>query len=84
MDAAAMRLALPEPERAVPGETKTDRGRRLWRNRLARMQRDREANLVCSVCGYANINVRHNVDPADQIEGPEYYADMTDLHEFAK
>jgi hypothetical protein len=42
----------------------------------------REWERKCACCGYARINVRHNVTPESQIEGPGYYAGMTDLHEF--
>jgi hypothetical protein len=41
----------------------------------------RQLSEKCRQCGYARINVRHNILLKDQIEGPDYYRD-TDLHEF--
>lgn len=50
------------------------------------MKRDRgyqrEWGRICADCGYARINVRHNVTAESQVEGPDYYAPMPDLHEF--
>ena len=48
----------------------------------ASRQGQREWSRLCAACGYARINVRHNVTPESQVEGREYYARMTDLHEF--
>jgi len=77
-----VRLIAPEMERPAPNETSAEAYRRRRRNKMARQTWQREAARRCSVCGYANINVRHNIKPEDQLEGPAYYADMTDLHEF--
>jgi hypothetical protein len=52
----------------------------------SKQKRERDArhySEICRHCGYLRINVRHNVDPADQTEGPDYYAAMRyQLHEF--
>lgn len=66
----------------VPGETAREARLRRQRNIDERQRYDAEAYERCGRCPYLRINVRHNVDPADQLEGPDYYADITDLHVF--
>lgn len=78
-----MRLQPPELEPKVDGETRREAGARLERNR--RIRRDWEAWISepCGDCGLTRSNVVHNVDVEDQLEGPDYYADMADrLHTF--
>lgn len=55
----------------------------MWSRPLRRSRRGYDPGPDCRVCGYKRINVRHNVTPESQIEGPDYYADMLhELHEF--
>lgn len=77
-----MRLSAPTYEPPEFGETPQHARARRARNRTARYDYEVFVGQRCSLCGQTRSNVVHNVDPEDQFEGPDYYADMV-LHEFA-
>lgn len=78
-----VRLGVPKWEPPAAGESPRDAAARRARNRAARTAWEAAASQECSVCGHAWINVWHNTQPEDQIEGADYYAGMRrGLHEF--
>jgi hypothetical protein len=80
---ATIRLAPPQQEPPVPGETRYQQQQRVARNRRARDQWAMYAAEICLRCGMARINVVHEQDPAAAPEGPDYYASLLhELHPF--
>lgn len=51
--------------------------------REVRIRRWSSSREKCRQCGFLRINVRHEPDPENAPEGPDYYTAMGDvLHEF--
>jgi len=71
------RYMKPEVERPPDFlETAREARQRRERNTQRRLEADRYNFEKCGRCGLARINVRHETDPANAPEGPDYYRDM--------
>ena len=76
MTTASPRYMRTEVERPVPGETALQGRQRRDRNLFRRQEAHGYNYEQCGRCGLARINVRHETDPANAPEGPDYYRGM--------
>lgn len=70
--------------RMGPAMRLSGRGKSHW-NRRAFTWWERMNSAKCAQCGYARLNVRHEIDPDTAPEGPDYYRlYVQDRHPFAE